>query len=149
AALGRAVRGPRARRRHAARSRRALGQWRLLEAQMTEIGARPIDDAGCTLAPLRPQRPEVMHLLEEGGQVLGLGDCDLVTELEQPRVVLVGTFAAALDAGGSERAVHHAEQAQLFAYDPRALGIALEPRYGRYGIGSGVGLHGGIGEQSR
>ena len=85
-------------------------------------------DAAEAPAALRAQRAEVMHLLEERRQVLGLGDRDVVAQLEQALVVeRPAPRGRHVGAGGRvERALHRREELQLFADDARALGVVLE-----------------------
>ena len=71
-----------------------------------------------------------MHLLEQRGQILRLGDRDVVAQLEQALVVArpaPGRGDVRL-AGGVEGALHGREQAQLLADDARALRVVLERR---------------------
>src|SRR6185437_14725891 len=69
------------------RPARAALRLALLEAHVPEIRAAAIDGARQAPPPLGPEGPEVVHLLEEGRQVLRLGDRDLVPELEEPLLV--------------------------------------------------------------
>ena len=81
-------RAPRARRAGARRGTpAALACDVLFEAQVAEVRARPVDRAADASPALRPQRAEVVHLLEERRQVLRLGHGDVVAQLEQARVV--------------------------------------------------------------
>ena len=68
------------------RPARAFGLG-LFEAHVTEVRARVVDAADQASAPLRPERTEVVHLLEERRQVLRLGDRDLVAQLQEALVV--------------------------------------------------------------
>jgi hypothetical protein len=95
---------------------------------VTEIRAQAVDDARGALAALRAQGAQVVHLLEERRQVLRLGHRDVVTELEEARVVggsrlFLGSLPLVR---GLDRGVHRGEQAQLFLDDARPFLVSLE-----------------------
>ena len=59
----------------------------LLEAHVPEVGVARVEGPRDAPASLRPERPEVVHLLEQRREVVRLGDRDLVAELEEALVV--------------------------------------------------------------
>ncbi len=71
----------------------------------------------------------MVHLLEERGQVLGLGDGDVVAELEQARLVLapLRLGRARVRASVVEGLLHDGEEPQLFGHDAGRLFVVLEP----------------------
>jgi hypothetical protein len=81
----------------------------------------------------------VVHLFEERGKVLGLGDRDVVTKLEHPLVVprapLCGGGVTA--AGTLERALHDRQKLQLLANDSCPFGVVVEAFDGMYDRGRG------------
>ena len=100
----------------------------LFQAQVAEIRALEINEADDALAALRADGADGVHLLEERGQVFGLGDGDLVTELEEARVV-----GGACDGGrivglvrGFEGALHRREEPDLFTHHARARFVLFE-----------------------
>jgi hypothetical protein len=129
-----------------ARPASAAREHRLLEPQVREVRALPIERAGRAFPAVRPQRPEVVHLLEQRGQVLGLGRRRQIAELEEPAIVVrerLGERARGRDGGdvlrvavrlrlalGPERAQHDLEQAHLLSDDAAALLVVFQPEHG-------------------
>ena len=130
-----------------ARTMTAAREHGLLEAEMTEVRALPIDGARGALAAMRAEGAEVVHLLEERGEVLRLRGGREVSELEEAPIVVgerLGHARArrrlrwtlAVLAGprrrrfGTERSEDDLEQAHLFAHDARSVRVVFEAGYG-------------------
>ncbi len=110
----------------------------LLEAHVPEVRARRVDGAADAPAPLPAQRRQVVHLLEERRQVLGLRHRDVVAQLEHPRFVERPAPRRRYVGSGAriQRGPHGAQELELLQDHARTLGVVLQTRNGRRGLGS-------------
>ena len=105
-----------------------------LDPQMTEVGVAGIDRHRAARAALGVERRELVHLIEQRGQVLFLGLGDLVAQRDQVAVEVVEL----VDARGRvllDARADAIEDAQLFVDDRLAAGIERVGDVGREGLG--------------
>jgi hypothetical protein len=95
---------------------------------VAEVRTRALHGPADAAAPLGSQRAEVVHLLEERGQIFRLRDGDVIPKLEHALLVERAAFGRRYirTCGAVKGSKYRRQELELFAHDSRALVVIVE-----------------------